>query len=130
MPIYFLAIPLALLLVYLPKWATTPLMAKLPGGYDNHHPRDQQATLTGWGRRAAAAHTNGFENFPGFAVGIIVAHLFHMAPGRITLLAAVFCASRALHSLAYIADWALVRSTLWTIGLICTFILLTLPYFI
>ena len=26
-----------------------------PGGYDNHNPRDQQAALEGWGKRALAA---------------------------------------------------------------------------
>lgn len=47
-----------------------PIVAKIPvaiamnnaGGYDNNHPRAQQAKLTGFGARALAAHQNAFES--------------------------------------------------------------------
>lgn len=46
-------------------------MAEEGGGrYDNHHPRAQQARLTGFGARALAAHLNSIEAFPLFAAGV------------------------------------------------------------
>ena len=33
-------------------------MAQLPEGYDDKNPRDQQARLSGWGKRALPAHAN------------------------------------------------------------------------
>ncbi|WP_335598963.1 MAPEG family protein, partial [Halopseudomonas sp.] len=41
-------------------------------GYDNAHPRAQQAALTGWGARALASHQNMIEAFPLFAAGVLV----------------------------------------------------------
>ena len=60
-----------------------PMVAKVPvamamkqeGAYDNHLPREQQARLSGWGKRALAAHLNAFEAFPVFAAAVLVAHV-------------------------------------------------------
>ena len=52
---------IAMLLPYLAKGPVAWAMAKA-GGYDNHHPRSQQAQLTGFGARALAGHQNAFES--------------------------------------------------------------------
>ena len=51
---------IAMLLPYLAKLPVGYAMAKA-GGYDNAHPRDQQAKLAGMGARAVAGHQNAFE---------------------------------------------------------------------
>jgi uncharacterized MAPEG superfamily protein len=63
-------------------------------GYDNRHPRAQQAALTGWGARALAAHQNMFEAFPLFAAGVLVAHSSSLHGSTIDLLAGVFVLMR------------------------------------
>lgn len=52
---------IAMLLPYLAKGPVAWAMVKA-GGYDNHHPRTQQAQLTGFGARALAGHQNAFES--------------------------------------------------------------------
>jgi uncharacterized MAPEG superfamily protein len=106
----------AFVLIYLPKIPLSVAMAKSPGGYDNRQPRDQQAALEGWGKRAAAAHANGFESFAPFAAAVFTAHLAHVDPQTSALLAIVHVAARALYPIAYIANIHVLRSTIWFIG--------------
>lgn len=98
------------------------------GGYDNRHPRAQQARLTGWGARALAAHQNGFEITPLFAVAVITAHLFQANPWWSAFWAALFVASRLLYIALYLADWNLLRSTVWTLGLVCCVALFVIAF--
>ena len=61
--------------------ALLPFIAKIPvaiamhklNGYNNNHPRAQQAELTGFGARALAAHQNAFESLAIFAPSILLA---------------------------------------------------------
>ena len=55
MNILIICLFIAMLLPYLAKMPVAVAMAKL-GGYDNAHPRAQQAKLTGFGARALAGH--------------------------------------------------------------------------
>ena len=110
------SIPLLVLITYLSKVPVAVAMAKL-GGYDNHMPRDQQARLSGWGRRALAAHQNSFEIFPIYAACALVGHLTTATPERATPLAAVFLVSRVLYVACYLADWSNLRSFVWFVGL-------------
>jgi uncharacterized MAPEG superfamily protein len=64
MTIPFICIFIAFLLNLVSKGPVSIAMAKQPGGYDNSTTRDQQNRLGSWGRRALAAHLNGFEAFP------------------------------------------------------------------
>lgn len=59
----------AALLVVLSKAPSATAMKKQTSGYDNQHPRAQQAALSGRDARAVAAHQNTVENFPLFAAG-------------------------------------------------------------
>jgi uncharacterized MAPEG superfamily protein len=111
-----LCVSLAFLLVYLPKIPLSVAMAKSPGGYNNRHPRDQQAALEGWARRAAAAHANGFESFAPFAAAVFTAHLVQADAHTSAVLAIVHVAARTIYPVVYIADIHVLRSTVWCIG--------------
>jgi uncharacterized MAPEG superfamily protein len=111
-----LCVFLAFLLIYLPKIPLSVAMAKSPGGYNNRQPRDQQAALEGWGRRAAAAHANGFESFAPFAAAVLVAHLVRTDPHTTAVIAIVHVAARTIYPVAYIADIHALRSTVWFVG--------------
>jgi len=117
------------LLVFLPKLPVPVAQAKQPGGYDNHNPRDQHAKLTGWAKRAHAAHLNGFESFAPFAAAVFVATLGGGDPGWTNILALVHVGARALYPFMYMADLALLRSTVWTVGFLATVALFALPIF-
>ena len=101
----------------LPYIAT--LTAKVGAAYDNRDPRAWLATLTGWRARANAAQHNGFEAFPFFAAGVIIAHLAGAGQDRIDALALGFIAARVGHFATYLADLAPLRSVLWLAGLGC-----------
>jgi uncharacterized MAPEG superfamily protein len=107
---------LAFLLIYLPKIPLSVAMAKSPGGYNNRQPRDQQAALEGWARRAAAAHANGFESFAPFAAAVFTAHLGGVDADTSAILAIVHVAARTIYPVAYIAGIHILRSTVWSIG--------------
>ncbi|TGN08150.1 MAPEG family protein [Leptospira ilyithenensis] len=66
MTIPYVCILFSLLLIYINKIPVSLAMAKEEGGSDNHYPRDQQARLTGIGKRALGAHQNSIEAFPVF----------------------------------------------------------------
>jgi uncharacterized MAPEG superfamily protein len=124
----FVCVFLAYVLAYLPKIGSSVAMARLPGGFDNRHPRAQQTRLTGWGARAHAAHLNGFEAAAPFSAAVIVAHLSGLDPHRASVLALGFVAARIAYVLAYIADLAYLRSTLWGVGVLATAALFVLPW--
>jgi uncharacterized MAPEG superfamily protein len=127
MTIPFLCILIVFLLNVLSKAPVALAMAREPGGYDNKTPRDQQAALTGWGRRAVAAHLNGFEAFPPFAAAVLVAIVAGADPIWTNRLAVVFVAARALYTPLYILDLDLLRSTVWSVGFLATAALFLLP---
>jgi uncharacterized MAPEG superfamily protein len=97
--------------------------AKFSGGgarsYDNHAPRAQLDTLPLKRRRAHWAQLNGFEAFPPFAAGVIVAHLAGATQCWIDALAGAFVALRVLYTLAYIYDKPNARSLVWAAALLC-----------
>ena len=127
MTIPFICVFLAFLLTFLSKGPVALAMAHQPRGYDNRHPRDQQAALAGWGRRALAAHLNSFEAFPAFAAAVLVAAAAGADPVWTSRLAIGFVVARALYLPLYIADLHLLRSAVWTIGLAATVGLFVLP---
>jgi uncharacterized MAPEG superfamily protein len=97
-------------------------IAKFCGGgfrmRDNHDPRDFLESLEGLPRRAHAAQQNSFEAIPGFAAGVIIAHVAGVAQlVTIDVLAVLFVTSRLLYIIFYLADLAALRSLVWFIGL-------------
>ena len=96
-------------------------IARASGGFrpkDNHDPRDFLESLNGFGRRAYAAHLNSLEVIPAFAAAVIVAHLAGNAElVTINVLAVLFITSRLLYIICYLADWAILRSLVWLVGM-------------
>ena len=120
-PTMTLAFWMILIAALLPYAATG--FAKFAGGgaatYDNSAPRAEIDSLPPQRRRAYWAQLNGFEAFPPFAAGVIVAHLSG-APAVLTnSLAAAFVALRIVYMLLYIHDKPTARSLVWFAGLLC-----------
>jgi uncharacterized MAPEG superfamily protein len=129
MTIPFACILIAFLIILSSKGPVALAMALQPTGYDNKTPRDQQAALEGWGRRAVAAHLNGFEAFPGFAAAVLVATLAGGDPTWTARLSIAFVAARALYIPLYIFDLDRLRSLVWSVGFLSTVALFVLPLF-
>lgn len=108
-----------LIAIFLPYVCTG--IAKASGGYrlqDNHDPRDFLESLNGFARRAHAAQLNSFEVTPAFVAAVIVAHLVGNAElVTINVLAVLFITSRLLYIICYLADWAMLRSLVWFLGM-------------
>ena len=114
------ALWLALVAVVLP-WVVhvAVVVAKVRGGYDANHPRDQARQLTGWAGRAWAAELNAFEAAPPAAVVFLVAHLTAVDPTWVTGLGAGWVAFRALHFGAYLGDVPPLRSAAFGLANLC-----------
>lgn len=124
----FVCVLFAFLLIYVPKIPLSMAMAQEGKGYDNKHPRAQQARLKGWGARALAAHLNGFEAFAPFAAGVVIAHLAGLDAHRTTLLSVTFLGARAAYIAAYLANLDYLRSALWGVAFLATCGLFVLPW--
>ena len=88
----------------------------LKGG-GNNDPRAYAAGIEGAKRRSYNAHLNGFEAFPPFAAGVILAEQAGAEQATVNLLAVVFVVARVAHGVLYILDAATLRSVVWSIGL-------------
>ncbi|MBQ4834476.1 MAPEG family protein [Pseudoalteromonas sp. MMG010] len=109
----------ALMAVLMPYFAKVPVaiaMSKL-GGYDNKHPRAQQAKLTGMGARALAAHQNCFESLAVFAIALGVVFGTHSVGALTETLAVTHIVSRILYCTFYYMNLDILRSLVWFIGL-------------
>ena len=88
------------------------------GPRQNHDPRAFLATLEGSAKRAHNAQLNSFEVTPAFAAAVIIADIVGNAqPVTIDVLAVLFITSRLLYIICYLADWALLRSIVWFVGM-------------
>lgn len=88
------------------------------GRRENHDPRAFMDTLQGFSKRAHSAQLNSFEVTPAFAAAVIVAHLAGNAQlVTINVLAVLFITSRLLYIICYLADWAILRSLVWGVGM-------------
>lgn len=128
MATHFWCIVAAWAVVYLTKLPIAAAMNR-EGGYDNRHPRAQQAKLTGWGARALAAHLNGFETFAPFAAAVLVAHVAGAPAGLVTGLALLFVVARVAYVACYIAGLSSLRSAVWGVGFLATLGLFLAPLF-
>ncbi len=85
--------------------------------YNNRDPRSWQAKQTNpRSQRAHAAHLNGFESFPAFVAGVLMAQLAGVPHTTISLLAIVFVVARVLHGVFYIGNVQALRSLVWLAG--------------
>ena len=90
-------------------------------GYDNNHPREQQANLEGFGARALAAHQNAFESLIIFSVAILLAVATSTNNETVQLLAIIHVGSRVVYNLLYLLNISIFRSIIWAIGIGCSF---------
>jgi uncharacterized MAPEG superfamily protein len=86
-------------------------------GDHNKNPREYEEALTGARKRAYWAQLNGFEAFPPFAAGVIIAVQAGVPVDRVNLLALVFIACRVVYGALYIANLDKLRSVAWFGGL-------------
>ena len=114
---------ISMLLPYLAKGPVAVAMAKM-GGYDNHHPRSQQAKLEGFGARALAAHQNAFESLLIFGLAVLAVLATDKVNGTAETAAVVHVVARVGYQLAYLYDTDKLRSSLWFVGIIASFTLL------
>lgn len=111
-----------------------PLLAKIPvamamnkqGGYNNHHPREQQSKLTGYGARALAAHQNAFESLILFAPAVLLAISTHQTGDKIMLLAVIHIIARVAYNIFYLMNIAKLRSLVWFVATFCSFFMIFL----
>ena len=85
-------------------------------GFDNHNPRQWLAEQTGARARANAAQHNSFEAFPFFAAAVLLALHFQMDTALLDTLCLVFVSARILFFVAYLMDWANLRTLFWVVG--------------
>ena len=109
-----------LIAIFLPYLCTG--VAKFSGGKfgprQNHDPRAFLDTLEGFAKRAHSAQLNSFEVTPAFAAAVIIAQLAGTAElVTINVLAVRFITSRLLYIICYLADWAMLRSLVWFVGM-------------
>lgn len=129
MYILILCIFIACLLPYFAKIPVAIAMSKEPRGYNNKHPRAQQAQLTGYGERAVAAHQNSFESLIIFLAAALTALASQHTTPMIQGLAVFYLISRVFYHILYLLNWASLRSSIWALGLIASLsiIFLCLP---
>jgi uncharacterized MAPEG superfamily protein len=73
--------------------------------------------LPEWGQRAERAHNNLKENFPGFAVAVLLLAITGGFTQGTRIASAVFIGARLVHMPAYIQGHVWIRSISWAIGL-------------
>lgn len=127
MTVPFYCVAFAFLHIYFPRLFVIVGQAKRPEGFDNRHPRAQQAQLTGWAARANGAHLNSFEAFAPFAAAVVVAHLAHANPAHAAALALTHVAARVAYVWLYLGNLASLRSLVWSVGFLSTLALFASP---
>ena len=97
-------------------------LAKFFAGFktkDNENPREFLAKTTGIASRANAAQQNSYETLPIFLASVIIALLFFVPTVIVSKVAWLYVILRILYGLAYMANWATLRSVLWAVGFAC-----------
>ena len=96
---------------------------------DNQYPREDYDDLPPAKRRAYAAHENAYENFPFFAVAVIIATTMGASLTTVNLLAILYIVVRVVHGLLYIYNKPFQRSAIYGIGLMINIAIFMLPAF-
>lgn len=125
----YAALIAAVALIYIPRLFVARGQAQQPEGFDNSHPRLQQAKLTGLAARAQGAHQNAFEAFILFAAGVFACKLGGVDADEVALLCMAFIAVRTVYLVFYLKNLATPRSATWFLGFLISVVLLFLPLF-
>ena len=113
---------IAMLLPYLAKGPVAVAMAKA-GGYDNAHPREQQAKLTGFGARAVAGHQNAFESLILFGLAVVTVIATDSVNDTAVTFAIVHVIARMVYQVLYLIDKGTLRSLSWFVAIISSFVI-------
>lgn len=116
MTILLICLFIAMMLPYLAKVPVAMAMAKL-GGYDNAHPRAQQAKLTGFGARAIAGHQNAFESLLVFGIAVLTAIVTNNVTDLVAILAIVHVVARVVYHALYLLNYGTLRSLSWFVAI-------------
>ncbi len=101
------------------------VLLQLPGGWTwGVGNRDTTFTVPAWIERTRRAHTNMVENLLPFACLVLVAHVTGKANGTTAFAAQLFFFSRVLYTLVYMAGIPLVRTLIFSAGVLADFIIL------
>ncbi len=121
---------IACLFTFFTKIPLAVAMAREPGGYDNEHPRTQQAQLTGFGQRALSAHKNSYEALVVFSAAVLLAIATNHQSLLIQDLAIAYVLARVVYHVTYLSGYANLRSLVWAVGYISslTIIALCIPW--
>jgi uncharacterized MAPEG superfamily protein len=85
--------------------------------YDNDQPRAWLALQEDWRKRANAAQQNSFEAFPLFAGGVLLALVAQTDLSLIVPTCWVFIAARVMYIYCYVTNRAMLRSSVWLVGM-------------
>jgi uncharacterized MAPEG superfamily protein len=110
----------AAVLIFVPRGPIILEARKLPGGYDNNHPREKVKDLSPLGKRAVAAHQNSFEAFTLFAPGALLCEMRHVNATYAAALAIAFVVIRCVYIALYLGNKATARSGVWSLGVLAT----------
>ena len=103
------------------------VVAKMAGGFkreDNQNPREFLAKTTGLAARANAVQQNSFESLPLFIAAILMAEYMVVPERFILTLGWAYIVLRVIYGGCYLANWATLRSIIWSLALLCPIFLL------
>ena len=117
-----------ILITCLLPYVFTVIAKKTAGfkGRDNQNPRDFLAKTTGLAARANAAQQNSFESLPLFIAAILMAEYMVVPQAVIMTFGIAYIVLRIVYGICYLANWATLRSIVWTLSLLCPICLLLL----
>ncbi|MFI4963169.1 MAG: MAPEG family protein [Legionellales bacterium] len=124
MAILIICLFIACLIPYLTKLPLGYAMAKAKGGYNNNYPREQQATLVGFGARALGAHQNSFESLILFGIAVLTALSTNHVTPTVQGLAVAYIILRVLYTVFYLMNWATLRTSIWFLSVLASLTIL------
>ncbi len=100
------------------------LRSKQPEGFDNQHPRQQQAKLTGMAARVVAAQQNAWEALIFYTAACVLAYVSGVYLDTLAYPATLFLLSRLLHPVFYALSMDKLRSLVFMLGWFATLYIL------
>lgn len=91
----------------------------------NNGNRDVSPVFPGWVQRTGRALSNHKENFPLFAVAVLVVHMASKEDRISSIAAVAYVSARALHGLLYVAGVTKLRTLAYLAGMGCVFVVLS-----
>lgn len=108
---------LVVMLLPLVAAGSAKMLAKMPVSA-NQDPRAFLDQVSGKAKRANNAQLNSHEITAFFAAAVIIAQqIGNLEQATLNSIAVAFVISRVLYLIAYIANWATLRSLIWVAGI-------------